>query len=449
MTALDNKNKDLQALFQISTISISSLRTNEVVQNILDSVPQKFLHLEYSSATIALYEKDLNHLRAFAITKSDLVDKSLKLLKKDFRDYTLPVDAKNPLAQTFLSNEIHIVDGFSKAFSGIISSRIIETIAKLAKARSVIAVPLRSRGGIAVGILIFVCSRNGSDITKRDQDIVTNFANNLGLTLENTKLYAQIEKNVNELAEKSAELEAANNQLRQFDEAKSEFISIASHQLRTPLTVIKGYLSMVNENFFGVVPQKLREVLQKVVESTDRLIALVNDLLDISRIESGRMKYSFAPLSFEILVRSVAEGLDRMAQNKGLGFEIHIPKKKLPKIHADEQKLRQVILNVIDNAVKYTDKGKIDIFMNRLGSEIEFVCQDTGRGIEPQDIGRLFQKFARGSGIHVVHTEGTGLGLFVGKKIVEAHGGSIWAESEGIGKGSKFVFRIPLKPKIS
>jgi signal transduction histidine kinase len=260
-------------------------------------------------------------------------------------------------------------------------------------------------------------------------------------------------KQKDELERLSKRLEDTNQELKRLDETKSEFVSIASHQLRTPLTVIKGYLSMLQEESFGKIPVKQQEPLEKVYESANRLIELVENLLSVSRIESGRMKYNFEPVQMEDMVASVVDELSSNAKKKKLNLEYAAPKAALAKINIDQDKIRQVMMNLVDNAIKYTKHGTVAVSIRRENGEarshvsvpsLVFEVKDTGNGVRPDDKDRLFQKFIRGQGSSLVHTEGTGLGLYVGRMMVEAHGGNIWVESKGEGLGSTFAFSLPL-----
>lgn len=240
----------------------------------------------------------------------------------------------------------------------------------------------------------------------------------------------------------AVELEAANERLRQLDEAKSEFLSIASHQLRTPLTSIKGLLSMLQEGFWGPLNEDQKKYVGQISQSSERLLSLIEDLLNISRIEAGRMQFDFQPVSLESLVEDVVKELETQATHKNLSIKLNQPAQSLPKVSADSLKLRQVIQNLIDNAIKYTEKGGLEIDVRQEGKNIVFSSKDTGMGLPPGQ--HLFEKFERGQKATNQHTEGLGLGLYLGDKIIKAHGGKIWAESEGEDKGSTFFFSLPI-----
>lgn len=238
-------------------------------------------------------------------------------------------------------------------------------------------------------------------------------------------------------------LRRANAELKKLDQLKSEFLSLASHQLRAPLTVVKGYISMIQEGDYGEIPEKLREALRRVYFSNERLINLVGDFLNISRIESGRLHYVFEPSIVADLIRSVVGEFKDFAKDRGLELSCQEPKEALPLARIDRDKFRQVIVNLIDNAIKYTRRGSIKLEMGLEENSILISVQDTGIGLAPEELDFIFKRFSRGEGATKVYTEGMGLGLYLAKRIVQDHGGEIWAESKGKNRGSTFYIKIP------
>jgi cell division protein FtsW len=249
-----------------------------------------------------------------------------------------------------------------------------------------------------------------------------------------------------ELQVLSQELAEANQELKRLDAAKSEFISIASHQLRTPLTAIRGYISLVLEGSYGKVTPTLQDVLNKVYVVNNRMGQLVEDLLSISRIESGRVQYNLVATQLEPMVADLVDMFSIMAKSKGLALKMKLPKKSLPKLMIDATKMREVISNLIDNALKYTKEGGVTVTVDGDDRYVAVRVQDTGIGVDPQDSKRLFEKFTRSSETMKLDVSGTGLGLYVGKNFVEAHGGLLSVESEGPGKGSTFIIKLPVEP---
>ena len=255
----------------------------------------------------------------------------------------------------------------------------------------------------------------------------------------------KIEKLAIDLERSNTELEVANERLKELDRQKTEFVSIASHQLRSPLTAIKGYSSMLLEGSFGKLASKPREAVQVVFESSQKLVGVIEDFLNITRIELGKMKYEMSIIDMGKMVESVVNELKPNVMRRGLTMTFSGAEGPY-NILADSGKLNQVFLNVIDNAVKYTPKGSIAIKIERRqeGDKkmIRFSSKDTGVGMDQATLPKLFEKFVRASGAGEINITGTGLGLYVAKQIVEAHGGKIWAESEGKGQGSTFIMEM-------
>jgi len=250
-----------------------------------------------------------------------------------------------------------------------------------------------------------------------------------------------VRKKIEEIAH---QLKNANKKLRKLDKVKSEFISIASHQLRTPLSAIKGYISMILDGTYGRIDGEKKEVLDRVYASNERLIALVNDLLNLSRIERGKFQFEFRKIDdISEILASVINEFRINAEKKGV--KIDYKEEKVPIVDADPHKLRQVFINVIDNAIKYTEKGKLKIGTEIHPKKIIFTFKDTGIGMTREEIGSICEKFRRGRGGEKYHAGGMGIGLYICYKILEAHGGKIYAKSRGRDKGTTFYVEIPYK----
>jgi signal transduction histidine kinase len=248
----------------------------------------------------------------------------------------------------------------------------------------------------------------------------------------------------------SNSLAKANERLKELDNTKSEFISIASHQLRTPLTAIKGYLSLVLEGSYGPVSVEVHDVLEKINAANGNLIKLVEDLLNVSRIETGRVQYRFEPVRLETLVKDVTDMFLPLAKDHGLELDINFPRKPLPELSLDAARIREAVANLIDNAIKYTQKGGVTVSVESNSYVARVIVSDTGVGIRQDEQENLFRKFVRSEESTKVSVAGTGLGLYVGKNFVEAHGGHIWAESDGFNKGSRFIIELPIRnPKMA
>ncbi|MCB9798413.1 HAMP domain-containing histidine kinase [Candidatus Nomurabacteria bacterium] len=240
-------------------------------------------------------------------------------------------------------------------------------------------------------------------------------------------------------------LEVANEKLQELDRTKTEFLSIASHQLRTPLSIIKGYIELISDGAFGKVTKKTKGILDEMDESNERLVKLVDEFLDITRIEQGRTKFSFAKGSMNEVITSCYKELIDRASQKGLKIDWKPSKTASVKVMMDSEKIRHVVFNFIDNAIKYSDKGVIKIILEKKSGKVVVRVKDEGFGFNKEDKGNFFQKFYRGKNVEGTNVNGTGLGIYVCRKFIEAHGGQVWAKSPGLGKGSEFGFEVPLE----
>ncbi|TAN35487.1 sensor histidine kinase [Patescibacteria group bacterium] len=254
------------------------------------------------------------------------------------------------------------------------------------------------------------------------------------------------------ITELLVDLDRISRRLKVLDKKKSEFLSIASHHLRDPLTVIKGYSSMLLEGSFGEISQSVKESIEKIYTSSGHLITMISDFMDISRIESGNMKYVFADVDVKKLVVDLADEMKQNADRSHLAFSVNVDDTttvggELFVTVGDAGKLRQVFSNLIDNSIKYTPKGNVSVLLKKShdGKKIIFNVFDTGIGMSENTLGKIFKKFSRADGVSKVYTEGTGLGLYVAAEIIKKHEGRIWAESEGEGHGSSFFVELDAK----
>ncbi len=254
------------------------------------------------------------------------------------------------------------------------------------------------------------------------------------------QLSSQLESSKLRLEESNIKLEESNAKLINVDKLKTEFLSLASHQLRSPLTAIKGYASMVVEGDFGEIGPKAKEAVDRIFQSSQNLTLVVEDLLNVSKIESGGMKYVMVDFSMTEIVKTTSEDLSITAGKKGLKLT-YSEDGNNHKVHGDKEKLRQVVLNLIDNSIKYTKQGSIEVSLSNKDNKVLVEIKDTGMGVSPEIKATLFQKFARGEGARM-NTSGSGLGLYLAKEIVDAHKGHVGVNSEGMGKGSTFFIEL-------
>jgi signal transduction histidine kinase len=242
-------------------------------------------------------------------------------------------------------------------------------------------------------------------------------------------------------------LARANKRLKAVDKQKSEFVSIASHQLRSPLTVIRGYASMLLEGSFGKLPSKAKEPLEHVEDSARMMALSIEDYLNVSRIESGNMKYEYTDFNLPEIVQHICDDLRQEAVKRGLLLLHKTDLNTKGVVHADHGKIEQIIHNLINNALKYTPKGSVTVYVydEPKKGNIHVEVIDTGIGMTKETQDNIFQKFQRATNAHSVNVHGTGLGLFVAKRMANAMNGDITTWSKGEEKGSHFVLTLPLQ----
>lgn len=230
---------------------------------------------------------------------------------------------------------------------------------------------------------------------------------------------------------------------KRLEHIKDEFLSTVSHEMRTPMTIIREGVSQVQEGILGSVNDEQREVLNMTLESVDRLSRIINELLDISKLEAGKMEINKVAFDMVALSKKIKQNFNTLAKEKGLQLEVEASQKEVM-IEADKDRMIQVLTNLVGNALKFTEKGSIKIFCKEDASFYIFGVQDTGKGLAEEEVSKIFDKFQQFGREHGPGDRGTGLGLSICKKIIELHDGQIWAESE-LGRGTTVLFQIPKK----
>lgn len=314
------------------------------------------------------------------------------------------------------------------------------------KAHSFVGSPLLPKEGDK-GMLFVATISPDMLINEGDEELITILANQLGQALENARLFEKTWLSQQELEKKveqrTRDLTLALNDVKTINNRKTEFVSSVAHELRTPLTSIKGYASILLAGKLGDVPQQIKERLEKINIHSDELAHMVNDLLDIARIESGRVTMKFEPLELISVIDKVSDLLSVQLKDRGIEFASSV-KEGGSKIFADRGQLERVFINLLGNAIKFTPaKGSISVTAQKKDKLVQIDVSDTGCGIPPEAQEKIFEEFYRVDNSINQEAKGTGLGLSLVKNIVEAHGGKIWVKSK-LGEGSVFSFTIPL-----
>jgi signal transduction histidine kinase/HAMP domain-containing protein len=293
--------------------------------------------------------------------------------------------------------------------------------------RALLAVPLLREEKL-IGALV-VRRRAPGKFKKETVDLLQTFATQSALAIQNARLFREIE-------EKGRELEIASKH-------KSEFLANMSHELRTPLNAILGYAELILDKIYGDVPEKIQEVLERLQENGRHLLGLINDVLDLSKIEAGRLTLSLNDYSIQEVVQTVFSAVEPLAAEKNLALKVTVPSDLEPG-KGDEQRIAQVLLNLVGNAIKFTEKGEVGVEVTASDGMFLVSVSDTGPGLSEADQEKIFEEFHQADSSTTREKGGTGLGLSIAKRIIEMHGGRIWVESS-LGKGSTFWFTLPVR----
>jgi signal transduction histidine kinase len=283
------------------------------------------------------------------------------------------------------------------------------------------------RGEDIVGTLV-VRRRTPGEFAKNTVDIIKTFAAQSALAIQNARLFQEIE-------DKSRQLEVASQH-------KSQFLANMSHELRTPLNAILGYTELMADGAYGEPSEKMLGILKRLEANGRHLLGLINDVLDLSKIEAGQLVLELSDYAIQDIAQTVRSTLEPLATDKKLAFKVDVAS-ELPPGRGDGRRLTQVLINLVGNAIKFTDAGEIAIKAEANNGAFHVSVRDTGPGISAADQAKLFQEFQQADNAITRKKGGTGLGLAISKRIIEMHGGRIWVESQP-GQGSTFAFTLPV-----
>jgi signal transduction histidine kinase len=386
---------------------------------VFDAISRSVLRL-YGARNVSLIVRvgDRIDRVAYALADQSADDGSQAL-------YPIPLDEGSLSGRAILRDElVHIRDVDTEPGLGEHS----RAITRRQGVRSVLIAPMHSMGA-STGALA-VARRAPGGFSEREVELIRTFADQAVIAMENVRLFREIE-------EKSAQLEVANKH-------KSEFLANMSHELRTPLNAIIGFSEVLSERMFGEVNDKQADYLKDIHESGRHLLSLINDILDLSKIEAGRMDLELSRFHLPSALSNAVTLVRERAQRHGIELSVDVDD-RLGAFQADERKFKQIMLNLLSNAVKFTpDGGRVSVLAKKDTTCVEIAVRDTGIGIAAEDHSAVFEEFKQVGRDYTKKAEGTGLGLALTKRFVELHGGSIRLESAP-GKGSTFTVSLPIR----
>ena len=435
---LAERNKTLALLRKIDEIVLSSdTELSAVSELIADTVVSETSFIMFT-ALLVIEGQQAKLVPYAASYMSSGASKHLKDQEKIFSK--LPIHAQASILREVISEQKHIVtDTLSSILSSSFPAETAQQIQGAMAIKSFYIYPLVSRSKV-IGVMILGVRVEKADMTAYQNNLLERLAGVAAIAVDNSMLFSKTQV-------VTARLKEANRHLKDLDKAKDEFISMASHQLRTPLTTIKGYLSMMLEGDAGKITPTQKQFVGYAFEGADRMVNLIADLLNVSRLSAGRFMIEAKPSDLGKIVEDEVRQLQSHASAKNLELTYHPPKHALPMIPLDDNKTRQVIMNFIDNAIYYTKAGSISVAVTKVDTAIRVTVQDTGIGVPLDARRKLFSKFYRADNAQTVRPDGTGLGLYLAKRVIEDQGGTIIFESVE-GKGSTFGFELPLSAPV-
>ena len=403
---------ELRALGDVSQAVNSTLD----LQNVLTTIVSKAVELSGTEAG-SIYVFD-NTAQEFVLRATHGMDQAMI---EEFRGHKFT--PANPYIATAIERHepIQIPDVHQEPLTPL------RNLIERAGYRAILVAPLM-RPGETVGLLV-VRRRQAGQFSNGTVDLIKTFAAQSVLAIQNARLFSEID-------EKSRQLETESKH-------KSQFVANMSHELRTPLNAILGYTELILDNIYGETPEEMRGVIERVQLNGRHLLGLINDVLDLAKIEAGQLTLSLADYSLKDMVDGVVVALEPLATEKCLAFKTDLPT-RLPVGHGDERRIAQVLLNLVGNAIKFTDPGEVAIKASSANGSYTVAVADTGPGIAEADQAKIFEEFQQSESTHTKAKGGTGLGLAIAKRIVEMHGGRLWVES-ALGNGSTFLFTVPLR----
>lgn len=427
---LAERNKTLSLLRKIDEIILSTVTDiREIARQVCTILVNDG---EYQTAAIYLLTPDKKHVQLLGYSLAQVILKQSDVLQKSI-SFKRAFDAADPNLFVMQTLRERVVKTTDNPFEFLDYQRDPNVKADPDfKVNSTLVFPLLIRDQ-ALGVMVVSHKSPVHTLSEYDWDLLQRLVNMIGISLDNAILYSEVQ--------------STNQKLKVLDRLKDEFVSLASHELRTPMTAIKSYLWLFLEDNRAQLSDQQKMYVERAYLSTDRLINLVNDMLNVSRIESGRLIVNKRLIDVVKLIQeSIAEVMPTVTeQKKTLTFAP--PLSPIPQVNADYDKIKQVLLNLLGNSIKFTpDGGSITVFIKIDGSNVVVSVKDTGKGISLQDMGKLFKKFGiAGSASVLTHgAQSTGLGLYISKSIVTLHEGEIWVESDGENKGSTFSFSLPV-----
>ncbi len=430
---LAERNKTLSLLRKIDDAILTTVTdTKQIAQRVADMIVYES---RIKGLLIVLNDPEEQRLVELATAPAAIMNNIDIMFKRDMRGVNISLREKNNLIVAAIqAKTMKISPRLYDAVRPLFTQEEADRLEDLIGAKSHVIYPMIVHG-VVIGAIVMGIDDAYEKISEYQRDLMSRLVSVMGIAIDNAMLYQKIQE--------------ANERLRQLDLLKDEFVSVASHELRTPMTAIKSYLWLALAGKGGPLTEKLKFYIDRSFTSTIRLIKLVNDMLNVSRIEAGRMSFDIQKIDILKLVDDTISEVKPRADELGIAVEVDTQSQSaMPAVLADTDKIKEVVINLIGNSLKFTPKGgKITLHFEKKADFLITHVTDTGEGMDEEDIPKLFQKFSLIQGSYQTNkqsSQGTGLGLYICKAIMKEHGGDIWAHSKGHGTGATFSFSLKI-----
>ena len=445
---LEARNKELTALAHMSSTIRSAISAEKVMDQVLHGLQSG---LEFDLSVLILFDREEGCIRCLAPAEHPLVGKTLDLLGDRVGSLFFPIDVPdNSALQAIRHHHIIYRRDLAEVLTGLtppLPKELAVQIQKTIGFKKLVGVPLVAESELLGALVGF--SKSGH-IDPHTVKTLEAFANQASLILEATFLIQRLRE--------------ANENLKEANRVKSEFLATMSHELRTPLTAIIGFSELLLEGVMGKLTEEQTDSLREVLNNGATLLEMINNLLDMAKVEAGKMTVEIQPFDLVELLQRLTQTISSLIQRKNHTVMLHLPK-RVPPLHADEKKVQQILLNLLSNAIKFTPEGgKIDIALKYHNGEdwlekmpwagkiayrapfekggYEISVSDNGIGIKPENLSKVFEMFSQADSSVTRSHGGTGLGLTLAKQFVELHKGVVWVESK-FGEGTQFTVVLP------
>jgi signal transduction histidine kinase len=422
---LATRNKTLSLLRQLYQISILTLDPKTLSDKIVVTIREA---LDFELVSIYNYDVEGNVLVPFVFTRSERLNEAVGH-DHPFQSHSIPDASNHPFFTKLLEGLPNYSTDLHELWGGTISEEILERAITVVRIKTLLAYPIRINNKMT-DVLVMCFNREYNELTKFEQESLESIIDVVAVALDRSRVYE--------------ELQHLNGELTDSNKQQVTLIHFITHQLKGFVSKSRNIFAMISEGDYGEVPAAMKPMIDEGFASSTKGAQTIQEILNAANIKNGKVAYAKQSFDFKALIDGIAANLKPNADAKNVVLTVIEPEEPVM-FTGDQMQLENAIKNMVDNTIKYTPQGSIKVSLTKDEKTIRFMTEDTGVGITPEDMTHLFTEGGHGSESQKVNVDSTGFGLYIVKNIIEAHGGKVWAESEGAGKGSRFIVELPVE----